>query len=101
MKDDFWDYLEKLLSESRIVIDRPKDSHHPNYPDVSYPPDDGYLEGTTSGDNALIDVWSGIWCPSTFCGYSDDRLNKTRFRNNTPARLFGGRNSNQFYFSQG
>jgi len=60
MKDDFWGCLEKLVSDSRIVIDRPKDSHHPNYPDVSYPLDYGYLEGTTSCDHAGIDVWSGV-----------------------------------------
>jgi hypothetical protein len=36
MKNDFWDCLETLVSEYRFVIDRPKDSHHPNYPDVSY-----------------------------------------------------------------
>lgn len=56
---DFWRYLERLVAESRVIIDRPKGSHHPHYPDIVYPLDYGYLDGTTSGDGSGIDVWAG------------------------------------------
>ena len=55
----FWQALDKLVSESKIVIDRPKDSHHPKYPAFVYPVDYGYLENTSSMDGGGIDVWKG------------------------------------------
>ena len=55
----FWSALDKLVSESKIVIDRPKSSHHPKYPTFLYPVDYGYLENTSSMDGGGIDVWKG------------------------------------------
>ena len=55
----FWSALDKLVSESKIVIDRPKGSHHPKYPTFLYPVDYGYLESTSSMDGGGIDVWRG------------------------------------------
>ncbi len=55
----FWDFLEKLVSESKIIIDRPKGSRHPKYADIIYPFDYGYLEGTKSGDGGEVDIWVG------------------------------------------
>jgi len=55
----FWQALDMLVAESKIVIDRPKDSHHPKYPNFLYPVDYGYLENTTSMDGSGIDVWKG------------------------------------------
>lgn len=40
---DFWRALEKLVQESTIIIDRPKGSSHPQYGDLIYPLDYGYL----------------------------------------------------------
>jgi inorganic pyrophosphatase len=57
--EGFWQFLEQLIAGNALVIDRPKDSHHPRYPDIIYPLDYGYLDGTTSGDRARIDVWVG------------------------------------------
>ena len=60
MNDDgFWLKLEQLTTEHRLVIDRPKGSHHPRYPEMVYPLDYGYLEGTQAADGAPIDVWVG------------------------------------------
>lgn len=56
---DFWEALDSLVSGSDIVIDRPKGSAHPRYPDMIYPVDYGYLEGTSSMDGGGIDVWVG------------------------------------------
>ncbi|MCL2774611.1 MAG: inorganic pyrophosphatase [Oscillospiraceae bacterium] len=55
----FWLALDKLVSESKIIIDRPKGSRHPKYPDSIYPLDYGYLENTSSMDGSGIDVWKG------------------------------------------
>ena len=55
----FWSTLDKLVSVSKIVIDRPKGSHHPKYPNFLYPVDYGYLENTSSMDGGGIDVWKG------------------------------------------
>ena len=56
---DFWDALDALLRQSRVVIDRPKGTAHPRYPHVRYPADYGYLAGTASMDGGGIDLWRG------------------------------------------
>lgn len=56
---EFWAAIEKLVSESEIIIDRPKGSAHPKFPDFVYKVDYGYLSNTTSMDNGGIDVWVG------------------------------------------
>lgn len=59
LNSDFWLALDRLISESEVVIDRPKDSRHPKYPDMIYPLDYGYLKNTSSMDGQGIDVWRG------------------------------------------
>lgn len=56
---NFWQALDRLVAESAIVIDRPKGSAHPQFPDFIYRVDYGYLKDTTSMDGAGIDVWVG------------------------------------------
>jgi inorganic pyrophosphatase len=56
---EFWESLDQLLKDHPLVIDRPRGSAHPRYPDSIYPVDYGYLEGTLSGDGHGIDVWRG------------------------------------------
>ena len=57
--EKFWDALDKLVSDSEIIIDRPKGTAHPRYPDFVYSVDYGYLKNTSSMDGAGIDVWVG------------------------------------------
>ena len=59
MSKDFWTRLDELIVSSEIVIDRPKGTAHERYPDLIFPLDYGYLEGTTGGDGDGIDVWLG------------------------------------------
>ena len=59
MNLDFWDFLQKLVTSSEIVIDRPRGSTHHRYPQGSYPVDYGYLHGTTSQDGGGVDIWVG------------------------------------------
>ena len=56
---DFWTRIEQLIAANRVVLDRPRGSRHPRYPDIVYPLDYGYLEGTAGGDGNEIDVWRG------------------------------------------
>lgn len=55
----FWAALDRLAADCPVVIDRPKNSRHPRHPDIIYPLDYGYLEGTSSMDGGGIDVWRG------------------------------------------
>jgi len=56
---DFWQALDLLVAEHDLVIDRPRGTAHPRYPDCIYPLDYGYLRGTSSSDGGGIDVWRG------------------------------------------
>jgi inorganic pyrophosphatase len=55
----FWEALDELVRTSDVVIDRPKGSAHPRYPNLLYPVDYGYLSGTRSMDGGGIDLWAG------------------------------------------
>ena len=46
MSSVFWERLDALLAQSRIVIDRPRGSHHPRFPQIVY-------------DGEGVDVWIG------------------------------------------
>ncbi len=55
----FWSAFDQLLQRSTVVIDRPKGSAHPRFPQCIYPLDYGYLTNTSSMDGGGIDVWRG------------------------------------------
>ena len=56
----FWNYLQSLVDNSEIVIDRPKGSKHPRFPQApSYPLDYGFLDGTHAVDGAGVDCFVG------------------------------------------
>ena len=57
--NDFWKAVDVLVSSGKIVIDRPKGSTHPRFPNIKYEVDYGYIENTTSMDGGGIDVWLG------------------------------------------
>ena len=56
---DFWKAVDVLVSSGKIVIDRPKGSAHPRFPNIKYEVDYGYIENTSSMDGCGIDVWLG------------------------------------------
>ena len=56
---EFWNALDNLVANSEIIIDRPKGTAHPKYPNFIYKVDYGYLKDTSSMDGAGIDVWVG------------------------------------------
>jgi inorganic pyrophosphatase len=55
----FWQGIDQLLRDHRLIIDRPRGTRHPRYPDFVYPVDYGYLDGTSAMDGQGIDVWKG------------------------------------------
>jgi inorganic pyrophosphatase len=55
----FWAALDELVASCRIVIDRPRGTSHPRYPELIYPLSYGYLDGTHAIDAGGIDVWRG------------------------------------------
>lgn len=55
----FWQKIDKLVHDSKIVIDRLKGSTHPRDTSFVLPMDYGYLEGTVGGDGEGIDLWKG------------------------------------------
>jgi inorganic pyrophosphatase len=57
---NFWDFLDRLIKSTRVRIDRPGGSRHLRFPEIKYPLDYGYLEGTTAADGGGIDVWMGV-----------------------------------------
>ena len=59
INEDFWKALDELVSNSEIVIDRPRGSAHPRFPNFIYKVDYGYLKDTASMDGGGIDVWVG------------------------------------------
>jgi inorganic pyrophosphatase len=61
--ESFWKAVDSLVQESEIVIDRPKGSHPPRYPEIVYPVDYGYLKNTSSMDGGGIDIWRGTGVP--------------------------------------
>lgn len=56
---EFWQHVDQLVIHSQVIVDRPKNSGHPDDEEVVYPVDYGYLAGTTSSDGSGIDVWVG------------------------------------------
>lgn len=59
INEKFWKYMQRLVDESEIVIDRPKGSCHPKFPETIYITDYGYLKNTGSSDRMDIAVYIG------------------------------------------
>ncbi len=41
--NDFWKAVDALVSSGKIIIDRPKESVHPRFPNIEYKVDYGYI----------------------------------------------------------
>jgi len=64
----FWNEMAELVVSRPIVIDRPRGKAHPRFPDLIYPFDYGYLEGTLAADGDGIDIWIGSQAGSALTG---------------------------------
>ncbi len=54
-----WAGWEALIRENGITLDRPYRTPHPDYPEIIYPINYGYVNGTTSTDGDEVDVFVG------------------------------------------
>jgi inorganic pyrophosphatase len=57
--ETFWGHLERLVTESRVIIEVPKGTKTTRFPKELQLVDYGYLEGTSSIDKDGIDVFVG------------------------------------------
>lgn len=64
----FWQQWMSLIKTNAIILDRPKGTRHPRHPDMIYPLDYGYIEGTSASDGDGIDVWFGSLGEKTLTG---------------------------------
>ena len=55
----FWQKLDTLYLSSELVINRPKNSVHPQYSNLVYPVDYGYLNANNFDGEEVIDVFKG------------------------------------------
>lgn len=55
----FWQKLDTLFLSSELIINRPKNSIHPQYSNLIYPVDYGYLNANNTEGEELIDVFKG------------------------------------------
>lgn len=54
-----WQEWERCIRRNGYTLDRPYRSIHPLYPEIIYPIDYGFINGTTSTDGAEIDLFVG------------------------------------------
>jgi len=54
-----WETWEAQIRAGGITLDRPRGSRHPRYPEIVYPIDYGYVNGTVSTDGEELDVFVG------------------------------------------
>lgn len=58
-----WERWEKLILSEGVLLDRPRNSAHPRYPDILYPMDYGFICNTKSSDGEEVDVFAGSGPP--------------------------------------
>jgi inorganic pyrophosphatase len=78
IESTFWQTIMELAETGSIILDRPRGTAHPRYPDMIYPLDYGYLENTSASDGGGIDVWIGSKGGKTLTGIlcTFDRLKR-------------------------
>lgn len=54
-----WAAHERAIAAGGITLDRPRLSRHPHYPEIVYPIDYGYVNGTVGLDGQEVDVFVG------------------------------------------
>lgn len=54
-----WEAYEALITSNGITLDRPRRTRHPEHPEIIYPIDYGYINGTVGLDGQEIDIFVG------------------------------------------
>lgn len=88
-----WGAWEALLVAEGYTLDRPYGTAHPRFPEIVYPLDYGYVNGTQSSDGEPVDVFVGtgtaglVGCALTQDYRRGDREVKLLYRC-TPAEIY-------------
>ncbi len=88
-----WDEWERAIATQGITIDRPRHSRHPQWTNIVYPIDYGYVNGVMGEDGAELDVFVGT-ADTGVVGYErtvDHRKGDTELKllfNCTPAEIY-------------
>ena len=78
-----WAGWDALITRNGFTIDRPHRSVHPSFPEVVYPIDYGYVNGTRSSDGEEVDVFVGTHAGGGLVGTAltrDRRRGKREFK---------------------
>ncbi len=54
-----WEGWDRTIADKGITLDRPRGSRHPRFPEIVYPIDYGYVNGTVGRDGEEVDVFVG------------------------------------------
>lgn len=68
MNEEFFLMLDELVSDTKIMINRPKGTQHPRNKDFIYMVDYGYLQHTSSMNGQSIEVYRGSLDDKKVCG---------------------------------
>lgn len=93
-----WGRWEALVRRSPVVLDRPRLSRHPAFPDIVYPIDYGYVAGTSSGDGEAVDVFVGA---APALGLVGAALTRDHRRGDREVKLLWGTTPAEVYLVHG
>ncbi len=63
-----WPGWERRIEQCGLTIDRPRGTAHPDFPEIIYPMDYGYVQGTVAGDGHEVDAFVGTAASSGLVG---------------------------------
>lgn len=81
-----------------VTLDRPRHHAHPAYPDILYPLDYGYVDGTSSGDGEAVDVFVGSRANLGLVGML---LTRDHVRGDREVKLLLGTTPEEVYLAHG
>lgn len=54
-----WESWDGIIRMKGLTVERPAGQAHPNYPDIIYPIDYGYVNDTLANDGEPVDIFMG------------------------------------------
>jgi inorganic pyrophosphatase len=89
----FWATLKQFVTSSQIVVDCPKGSLYTRFPEIDYPLDYDFLEGTIGGDGNGINVWFGSSASQAVTGVA---CTADPFKRDAELKILLGRSRDDF-----
>ena len=92
-----WAGWEALIAQHGITIDRPYRSRHPDFPEIIYPMDYGYVNDTLSTDGHEVDIFVG----SERNGLVGLLMTTDHYRGDREVKLLYGCTPEEIYLANG